>query len=240
VLWVAFGDKVRFEVAQDTTNHLGALLRIVPSREPTEGGFVPASGNPFLGDGQDSGAVYAYGLRSPWRGTLDHLGRYFIGDVGSDFHEEIDMVQAPAENFGWPIAEGPCTMGCTGLTDPLTSWSRSLDHPYVLDDSEANPIPGRVANVGVEYVGNGGDPYGGRLHHRVLFSDFCVGWVRALEVDDSGELVSDEYVGHLNHASSWRQHGDGYLYVMTYGRCQTDRENVSDATSHLYRVVPAN
>lgn len=240
VLWVPFGDKVRFDVAQDTTNHLGALLRIVPSREPGEGGFLPASDNPFLGDGQDSGAVYAYGLRSPWRGTLDHRGRYFVGDVGSDFQEEINMVQAPAANFGWPIAEGPCTMGCNGLTDPLTSWDRSLDHPYVLDDSEANPIPGRVANVGVEYVGSDGDPYGGRLHHHVLFSDFCVGWIRALHVDDEGQLLTDEYVGHLNHASSWRQGDDGYLYVMTYGRCQTDRENVSDTASRLYRVVPAN
>jgi glucose/arabinose dehydrogenase len=240
VLWVAFGDKVRSNTAQDPTDDLGSLLRIVPNRESDGSGHAPAPGNAFFDGIEASANVYALGLRSPWRGTLDHLGRYFIGDVGSDFFEEIDMVDAPGQNFGWPDSEGPCEENCDGVVDPVTSWSRELDHPYVLDDLDANPIGGRVGAVGVEYVDRGNDRYATRLTNRVVFTDVCIGWIRSLEVDAGGQVVNDQHIGHLNHAAAWRQGPDGYLYAVTFGRCQTDRANVSDAPSQLYRAVPVD
>ncbi len=34
-------------------------------------------------------------------------GVLFIGDVGQDLYEEVDLAHNGGENFGWPIVEGP-------------------------------------------------------------------------------------------------------------------------------------
>ena len=74
------------------------------------------------------------------------------------------------------------------------------------------------------------------LTGKVLFGDYCLGYVRAAEADDQGRLTSDEHVGHLDTPSAWRQGPDGYIYVSTFGACQTDRQNATDSQSVFYRV----
>src|SRR5690606_5471629 len=98
---------------------LGSLVRVVPSEG---GGFTVPGDNPFAGEAGKSGAVWAYGLRSPWRATLDARGRYWIGDVGEATHEEVTLVRGPGENLGWPSIEGPCGDDCGDTTPPLVSW----------------------------------------------------------------------------------------------------------------------
>src|SRR5690606_7782059 len=106
-LYVLFGDKVRGETAQDTSTLLGAVARILPDRGE-KGGYLSAKGNPGETDGAIHPASYAWGLRSPWRGGFDQHGRVVIGDVGLFDYEEVDVLDAPGANFGWPEAEGPC------------------------------------------------------------------------------------------------------------------------------------
>jgi glucose/arabinose dehydrogenase len=239
-LWVAFGDKTRFTPASDPGNHLGSLLRIVPNRDPDGSGFTPHPDNPFIGSDEYSEAIYAYGLRSPWRLAIDHRGRAFVGDVGSNVAEEINLVDAPGLNFGWPDSEGPCEQDCDDVVDPLLSYDREFDHPYVLDDEDVNPLGTRVVQVGVEYEDRGNDRYSTRLQHRLIYGEFCIGWLRALGVSAAGKIVEDTYIGHMNHVSAWRQGEDGYLYASTYGRCQTNRENPSDEPSRFFRAVASD
>jgi uncharacterized repeat protein (TIGR03806 family) len=50
--------------------------------------------------------LYICGLRNPWRFSFDPpTGRLFIGDVGQDLYEEIDIGKAGAD-FGWSFFEG--------------------------------------------------------------------------------------------------------------------------------------
>ena len=78
------------------------------------------SSNPFWVGG-DSDAwrnrVYAYGLRNPFRFTLEpgSSDTLYIGDVGWNTWEEIDVATSAGDNFGWPCWEGP-------LTAPHTSY----------------------------------------------------------------------------------------------------------------------
>lgn len=239
-LWVAFGDKVRFSPASDPSNELGSLLRIIPNRDADGSGFTPHPDNPFIGSDRYSEAVYAYGLRSPWRLAVDHLGRAFIGDVGSTVAEEINLVDAPGLNFGWPDSEGRCEEDCEGVVDPIVSYDREFDHPYVLDDPDLNPLGKRVVHVGIEYEDRGNDRYSTRLQHRLIYGEFCMGWLRALQVSAAGKVVEDRYIGHMNHVSAWRQGADGYLYASTYGRCQTNQENPSDEPSRFFRAVASD
>jgi glucose/arabinose dehydrogenase len=239
-LWALLGDKRVTANGQNTANDLSALVRLVPNRTPGGSGSTPAPDNPFVDDPERSPYVYAWGLRSPWRGLYDSKGRWWIGDVGSDVFEEIDLVTAPGQNFGWSTHEGPCEGDCEGFVDPVVGWTHEPTISYIADDEEARPTVRRVVWVGTEYdPGDGPDPYGGRLSGAVLFGDFCVGFVRALEVDDAGTVTRDEHLGHLAFPSGWARGPDGYIYASTFGQCESFNIDDDDPPrSQLYRAVP--
>jgi hypothetical protein len=99
----------------------------------------------------------------------------------------------------------------------------------------------RVAWVGLQYPAAADtDPYAGRLDGAVLFGDFCLGFVRALEVDDDGVVQRDEHLGHLAMPSSWAVGPGGFVYAATFGRCETAGLDEADPPpSGFYRAVPA-
>ena len=92
----------------------GKIIRI----DPATGDGIPS--NPFYDATQPRAAksrVWAMGLRNPFRITLkpntgEHLpsagnpGIIYVGEVGSTQREEINVVTAGGQNFGWPRFEG--------------------------------------------------------------------------------------------------------------------------------------
>lgn len=115
---------------QNVTTLLGKLLRIdVDHRTAGREYAIPAD-NPFAGGG-GAQEVWAYGFRNPWRFSFDPpTNRLFVGDVGQDNFEEVDIVQGGA-NYGWNTMEGlhcfnPAS-GCNmnGLTLPIMEYNHS-------------------------------------------------------------------------------------------------------------------
>ncbi len=218
-MWALAGDKGLFEPAQDPTSILGSILRINPSREDGVGGYtIPEDAEPFS-VGADP-AVYAKGLRSPWKGVL-HEGRYYYGEVGLDNFEELNVVDGPSLNMGWPLVEGPCALDILGMAppdctdqfvDPWLYYDRSNSHPFVNEDFDANPLSKRSIYVGWIYQPRENDPYEGRWNDVVVFGDTYVGFVRAARIDEMTE--PSWHVGHLNWATAWAQGPDGYVYAM--------------------------
>ncbi|MEO5564812.1 MAG: PQQ-dependent sugar dehydrogenase [Chitinophagaceae bacterium] len=92
----------------------GKLLRI----DPQTGNGIPS--NPFYSAGEPRAAksrVWALGLRNscrfalkPGTGSTDpslgDIGEIFAGDVGWGTWEDLNIIKAPGQNFGWPIFEG--------------------------------------------------------------------------------------------------------------------------------------
>ncbi len=92
----------------------GKLLRL----DPDTGDGVAS--NPFYDPATPRAArsrVWALGLRNPFRfslrpdtGVHDPLvgnpGVFYVGDVGWTEWEDLDVVQAGGQNFGWPLYEG--------------------------------------------------------------------------------------------------------------------------------------
>ncbi|HUR62041.1 MAG TPA: PQQ-dependent sugar dehydrogenase [Candidatus Thermoplasmatota archaeon] len=100
--------------ARDKSSLLGKILRIHVGNPDCSGSGCAAytipSDNPFLGQQGARGEVWAWGLRNPWRFSFDRMtGDLWIGDVGQNQWEEIDMQKAGSkggEDYGWSGMEG--------------------------------------------------------------------------------------------------------------------------------------
>jgi hypothetical protein len=241
VMWVAYGDKGVFYPAQDPADVRGSLLRIVPSREESVGGYtIPAGATLYSPDADP--AVYSKGLRSPWR-AIFHEGKWYIGDVGLDSIEEVNRVDGPGQNFGWDLVEGPCALDVLGkapsdcaerFVDPWIHYDRSNSHPFVADDSNAVPTTKRSVYAGWIYQPMDGDPYKGRWNDLLVFGDTYVGFMRGKSI---AEEAVDYHVGHLQWASAWGQGPDGYVYVAAISGEQKEGEPLP--TAPIYRAVLA-
>src|SRR6185436_20286661 len=71
------------------------------------------------GRGGAADFVFAYGLRNPFRITIQpDTGLLWVGDVGQVTWEEIDVVRA-GDDLGWPQCEGfEPTATCPGGSVP--------------------------------------------------------------------------------------------------------------------------
>lgn len=197
--------------AQDTTNLLGAMLRIdvatLPYQVPPTN---PFAGNSPCGDGGVNAAgshcpeIFAWGLRNPWRWSFDRAtGDLWAGDVGQYSWEEVDVVTLGG-NYGWRDREGAhCNPtlypsgGCrtAGLIDPVTEY----DH-----------ATGRSITGG--YVYRGRDI--GGLVGSYVFADFGSGRIFRLAPGGTGHEV---LLSSGLNVSSFGEAADGELYVLDYG-----------------------
>ena len=121
-------------------SHSGKLLRI----DPETGEGIPS--NPFYDPARPSAAisrVYALGIRQPFKMTLKqgtgshnpadgNPGTIYMGDVGYDTWEEINVIDRPGLNLGWPVFEGlepspMATMYLDNMGNPL--WNSMAPNP---------------------------------------------------------------------------------------------------------------
>jgi glucose/arabinose dehydrogenase len=103
-----------------TANLLGSILRIdVNAGEP----YAVPPDNPFAGSEQPE--VWAYGFRNPFQLAFDRAGdgQLFVGDVGQNQWEEVDIVTAGG-NYGWNVKEGT---HCFSTATPSVSLAECPD-----------------------------------------------------------------------------------------------------------------
>ncbi|NKB80805.1 MAG: glucose dehydrogenase [Nitrospirales bacterium] len=143
---------------------LGKILRIpvdpqAPGRIPNENGVTEQEGHP---------EIFALGFRNPWRFSFDALnGQLWVGDVGQNRWEEIDVVRF-GENHGWWIMEGrhcfrPTTDCATqGLTDPIAEYHH---------EGSRCAITGGYVYRGVHMPS---------LYGTYVFGDYCSGEIMGL------------------------------------------------------------
>jgi len=115
--------------AQNLDSLLGKILRINPAPSGGLPYTIPGD-NPFANTSGRRGEIWMYGLRNPWRFSFDVARDLWIGDVGQDLYEEVD-VAGPGEkgiNWGWPLREGFHAFDGAkppGARDPLFEVSHS-------------------------------------------------------------------------------------------------------------------
>ncbi len=136
MLYAAFGDSERDQESQNRQNLLGSMIRINVNTQPYS---IPPD-NPFNIDQSRCNVsdslrvetcpeIFAYGLRNPWRFSIDSAtGIPWVGDVGDSLREETDRIVSGG-NYGWPEMEGTLCGGgdCEGkgYLPPITDHTRS-------------------------------------------------------------------------------------------------------------------
>jgi len=119
--------------AQNIEDLLGKILRIDVDHPLSAS--VPYSSpptNPFFGVAAGRDEIYALGFRNPWRFSFDRAtSDLYVGDVGQDAIEEIDVVTIGG-NYGWRVFEGdqctgidPTLCGVGGFIPPVTQYAHT-------------------------------------------------------------------------------------------------------------------
>lgn len=111
-LYVSLGNTDKDGFSQDLSSPAGKILRLNPDVT------VPED-NPFAGDPDKHGGVYAYGLRNSFDFAFHPVtGELFATENGPGDNDEINLIRA-GQNYGWP-ASGP--QNKPGLTDPILAF----------------------------------------------------------------------------------------------------------------------
>jgi glucose/arabinose dehydrogenase len=203
-----------FNNAQNLSSLLGKILRIdVDSGVPYA---IPHS-NPFAATGGSSQpAVWAYGLRNPWRFSFDRqTGDLWIADVGQDLFEEVDLqprTSKGGENYGWRKMEG---MHCY---NPL---SNCLDASMTLPILEYSHVNGNCSITGgYRYRGSRFPSMQGLY----FFGDYCSGVIWGATQNGDGTWSARQLLKTSLSITTFGEDVDGELYV-------------ADGTGSIYSIV---
>src|SRR5262245_24157022 len=153
--------------AQDLTKPRGKILRF------NMDGTIPTD-NPFYdGAGPNYDAIWALGLRNPFRAYYDApTGRLIIGDVGGNIYstaiEEVNIGVRGA-NYGWPNIEAPT--GNPAYTAPAYYY----------------PHNGRDASITGGFVYHGSQ-FPSSYQGSYFFADYTQNWIKRLTFDANGNV----------------------------------------------------
>ncbi len=197
--------------AQNLGTRLGKMLRIdVNGATP----FAVPPDNPLVGRSGALPEIWAFGLRNPWRFSIDRAnGDLYIGDVGQGALEEIDVGLASrrgGENYGWNTMEGtrcfsPST-GCitSNLTLPVTEYGRA----------DGFSVTGGLVYRGCRMPGYAG-------HY--FYADYGTGIIRSFRLDGGRAVDARDWTTALSSSSrqirnpsSFGVDADGEIYIVDY------------------------
>lgn len=162
--------------SQRLDSYHGKILRL------NSDGTIP-SDNPFYdGGGSNLDAIWARGLRNPFRFSFDaQTGVMYIGDVGGNLSNSIEEVNRgiAGANYGWPICEGSCAT--VGMTNPILTY----DH----NNRDASIVGGfvyRATQFPVAYRGN------------YFYADYAQNWIKRITFDGSGTITGNYFFEPTN------------------------------------------
>ena len=97
-----------FKAGQNLSTLLGKIVRIDVNRTCGTKLYCVPSDNPFVRRPGARPEIWVYGLRNPWRFSIDVDNSLWIGDVGQGLVEEINHIRPwqRGANLGWSCKEG--------------------------------------------------------------------------------------------------------------------------------------
>ncbi len=240
LLYIALGDGGGADDAygngQNLQTPLGSILRIDPlGSNSNNGRYGIPSDNPFINQTDVVPEIFAYGLRNPFRLSIDKVsGDIYAADVGQHQIEEVNKITAGG-NYGWPLKEGSFAFDANGsgrgfVTDAQLDDQSLIDPVAAYDHDEGiSIIGGFVQNLAQPSPANG----------YYLFADYAknfknggrlFAW-RAGEAIQSLSFLDREHLGLL--VLGFAEDAQGNLYVLG-----NDTGNTTDKSGVVWRLVP--
>jgi glucose/arabinose dehydrogenase len=157
-------------VGQEMSSLLAKVLRIdVDHPEPGKTYTVPKD-NPFVNLKGARPEIWAYGLRNPWRMTVDkQTGHIWVGQNGQDLWEQAYLIRK-GDNYGWSVMEG---------SHPFYPKRKPGPTPFVKPTVEHHHSESRSLTGGIVYYGKRHPA----LRGAYIYGDYSTGKVWAVRHD---------------------------------------------------------
>jgi len=178
MMYVTSGDGTSDSDADNVGQRLDTLrskvLRIDVNKPVDARMYSVPSDNPFVNAGDAKPETWAFGLRNPWRLTIDHrTGNVWVGNNGQDLWEQVYRIERGA-NYGWSVFEGSHAFyDQRELRSPVSK--PIFEHPH----SEAKSLTGGVVYYGKKYA---------ELHGAYIYGDYSTGKIWAA-LHDGKQLI---------------------------------------------------
>ena len=204
--------------AQDVSNLFGCILRIDVDRKPGDGSqldYVIPSDNPFVEMENARGEIWSYGMRNPWKFSVDSkTGNIFAADNGWETWEVVHRI-VRGGNCGWPIMEGRAVLRSEVKPGPTPIRPPVKDHHH----SEANSVIG-----GPIYRGSKLKDLDGVF----VYGDYITGTIWGLKSDGKDSYSHQVLVDTDQRITAFAEGSGGELFVVDY-----------DYTGQIYELVPS-
>jgi putative heme-binding domain-containing protein len=140
-------DSDAWNSGQTVDDLLGGVLRIDVDRPDEERAYSIPKDNPFVGWTNARPELWAYGLRNPWRLTVDEkTGHVWVGSNGQDLWETIHFIRR-GENYGWSVYEGSHPFYLNRKVGPTPPVAPTIEHHH----AEARSLTGGVVYYGERF-----------------------------------------------------------------------------------------
>ena len=196
LLYICFGDgggrNDPRAYGQNLAVPLGGIARIDPLGGDDERGYGIPADNPFVDTPGAAPELWAYGLRHPQHFSWDKAGRLFIGDIGQDHIEEVNLGVAGG-NYGWRLREGTfATASGVGVEGDGEVYERPATdpRPFIYPVAQYDHDEGFAIAGGFVYEGERIP----QLRGKYVFTDVTRGRVFAIDTEDlrPGQLATIE------------------------------------------------
>ncbi|MEL6864245.1 MAG: GEVED domain-containing protein [Bacteroidota bacterium] len=206
----------------------GKVIRI----DPNTGNGLPSNPNYDSSNPRSAQSrTWSTGIRNAYRitkkpGTGSHIpsdadpGVFYFGDVGWGNREELNVIDAPGLNFGWPKYEGMTyqpgynnpSYAPASHTRPIMDWRnstpRALVHGTIYNIGSAEvPGPdfrGNASTGGVFYIG---DDFPPEYQNTYFQADYGGNWIKRVGVDEHD---------HPTYVENFKENGGAIVYVNTH------------------------
>ncbi len=205
------GDSDDWVTGQDLSELNGGILRInVDQSDGTRPYSVPKD-NPFIGLKDARPENWAYGLRNPWRLTIDQkTGQIWVGSNGQDLWETAHLVRR-GENYGWSLYEGSHAFYLNRKPGPTPVVLPTIEHSH----SEARSLTGGVVYYGDEFS---------ELEGVYIYGDYSTGKIWGARHD--GKRVT------------WQQElASTELLITAFAVDQRGRLLIADHAGNIFRLI---
>ncbi len=193
-LYVSHGENARPEQAQSLRNLYGKIVRL------NRNGTIPADNPFFTRTNGRNRAIWARGLRNPFKFTFDPgSSRGYINDVGAQTWEEIDRLRKGG-NYGWPAQEGP--ENAPQFIPPIFAYRHGSTGTTGCSITGGEFYRPQRRNFPRSFVGD------------YFFADLCGGWVRRY---DPRTDRATRFATGLGNPVDLEVGRRGALYVLLFG-----------------------